>query len=122
MKLTRFAVLAVVALVGAVACEEDITGGGEAFAIVTNRSQQTVARNTQFSITAYTIDSNNRRIPGALTAAAAGPALSLDSVVYIQELSETRIFARGTAVSAAPGTDITISGHNLTATSKVIVN
>lgn len=124
MKFTRFALLAVVALVGTVACEKDITSEdrGEPFAIVTNRSQQTVTRDLPFSITAYTIDQNNRRIPGALSAASAGPALSVDSVVYIQELSETRVFARGTAVSAA-GTDITITGPSgLTATTKIIIN
>jgi hypothetical protein len=121
MKLTRFAVLAVIALVGAVACEEDISGVGEPFAIVANRSQITLAQNGQFTITAYTIDQNNRRVPGELTAVAAGPAIQLDSVRYIQELSETRIFTRGVSASAA-GTDLTISGHGLADTVLVIVN
>src|SRR5688572_19168475 len=120
MKLTRFAVLAVIALVGAVACEKDISGVGEPFAIVANRSQVTLTQNGQFTITAYTIDRNNRRIQGELTATAAGPAIAFDSVRYIQELSETRIFTRGVSASAA-GTDITIAGHGLTATTKVIV-
>jgi hypothetical protein len=122
MKFTRFALLAFVATIGLVACSEDPTetNQGEPFAIVTDRSQATVARNVQFTITAYTIDQNNRRVPGALTATAAGPAVSFDSVVYVQELSETRVFARGTAASAA-GTDITITGNGLTATSKIIV-
>jgi hypothetical protein len=123
MKFTRFALLAVMALVGTVACSDDPTdvGSGEPFAIVTNRSTTTVARNTQFTITAYTIDQNNRRIPGALAASSAGPAVTLDSVVYVQELSETRVFARGVAASAN-GTDIQFSGQGLTATTKVIVN
>jgi hypothetical protein len=124
MKLTRFAVLAVIALVGAVACEEDITSNGdsgEPFAIVANRSQLTVTRNNQFTITAYTIDANNRRVPGELTAVAAGPAVQLDSVKYVQELSETRIFTRGITVNAA-GTDVVISGHGLADTVLVIVN
>ena len=62
MKLTRFAVLAVMALVGTVACEKDITSNddsGEPFAIVANRSTLTLAQNGQFTITAYTIDANN---------------------------------------------------------------
>lgn len=122
MKLTRFALLAFVATVGMAACSDDPTetNQGEPFAIVTDVAQATVARNTQFSIRAYTIDQNNRRVPGALTAAPAGPAVSIDSVKYVQELSETRVFARGTQASAA-GTDITISGHGLTYTSKIIV-
>jgi hypothetical protein len=121
MKLTRFAVLAVIALVGAVACEEDISGVGEPFAIVANRSQITLAPNNQFTITAYTIDRNNRRVPGELTAQAAGPAIQFDSVRYIQELSETRIFTRGVSIDSV-GTDITIQGHGLTDTVRVIVH
>jgi hypothetical protein len=121
MKLTRLAALAAIALT---ACDSDPTndGAGDPFAIVTNRSQTTVARDVQFTLTAYTIDRNNRRIPGALTATSAGPAVSLDSVVYVQELSETRVFARGVAASAQ-GTDIHFAGQaGLSATTRVIVN
>jgi hypothetical protein len=122
MKFTRFALLAFVATVGTVACSDDPTeaNAGEPFAIVTDVATKTIARNTQFAIRAYTIDQNNRRVPGVLSAQPAGPAVSIDSTVYVQELSETRVFARGTAASAA-GTDITITGHGLTYTSKVIV-
>jgi hypothetical protein len=122
MKFTRFALLAFAATVGLAACSEDPTeaGQGEPFAIVTDVAQATTPRNTQLSIRAYTIDQNNRRIPGALTAQPAGPAISIDSTVYVQELSETRFFVRGTTASAA-GTDLTITGHGLTATSKIIV-
>jgi hypothetical protein len=123
MKLTRFAVLAVMALVGTVACEKDITGddSGEPFAIVANRSTLTLSQNNQFTITAYTIDANNRRVPGELTAVSGGAAVAFDSVRYIQELSETRIFTRGVSASAA-GTDVVISGHGLADTVTVIVN
>ena len=124
MKLTRFAVLAVMALVGTVACEKDITSNddsGEPFAIVANRSTLTLAQNGQFTITAYTIDANNRRVPGELTAVSGGAAVAFDSVRYVQELSETRIFTRGVSASAA-GTDVVIAGHGLADTVTVIVN
>lgn len=122
MKFRLLSLLALVATLGAVACSDDPTdeGRGEPFAIVTDRTQITVPRNTSTAITAYTIDRNNRRIPGALTATPAG-GISLDSTKYVQELSETRFFVRGTA--ALPnGADLTITGPaNLTATTKVIV-
>ena len=120
MKFRPFALLAFVATVGLVACADEITGNGEPFAIVTDRSELTLAEGNQQAIRAYVIDQNNRRIPGALTALPAGPAGTLDSVVYIAPLAETRVFARGAAPSAA-GTDITIQGHSLTTTVKVIV-
>jgi hypothetical protein len=123
MKFKLLSLLALVATVGMVACSDDPTdeGRGEPFAIVTTRTQTTVARNTGFSLTAFTIDRNNRRIPGALTATPAAGTLVMDSTVYVQELSETRFFLRGTA-AAASGVDLTISGPGgLTATTKVII-
>ena len=122
MKFRLFSLLALVAALGAVACSDDPTeaNSGEPFAIVTDRTQITVARNTSTAITAYTIDQNNRRIPGALTATVTAP-VSLDSTKYVPELTETRFFVRGTA--AAPnGVDMTISGPSgLTKTTHVIV-
>lgn len=122
MKFRLLSLLALVATLGAVACSDDPTdeGRGEPFAIVTDRTQITVPRNTSTAITAYTIDRNNRRIPGALTATPAA-GISLDSTKYVQELSETRFFVRGTA--ALPnGANLTITGPaNLSATTKVIV-
>ena len=122
MKFRLFSLLALVAALGAVACSDDPTeaNSGEPFAIVTDRTQITVARNTSTAITAYTIDQNNRRIPGALTATVTAP-VSLDSTKYVPELTETRFFVRGTA--AAPnGVDMTISGPSgLTKTAHVIV-
>ena len=121
MKFRPFALLAFVATVGLVACDDDPTSenAGNPFAIVTDRSETHLSVNGQRSITAYAIDENNRRIPGILSAVPAGPAVTLDSVVYIAPLAETRVFARG--ASATAGTDITISGHNLTTTVNVIV-
>lgn len=123
MKFKPFALLAFVATVGLVACDEDPTdeGRAEPFAIVANRSQATVARNAPLTITAYTIDANNRRVAGELTASPAGSQVVIDSIRYISELTETRIFVRGVAASAA-GTDVTITGHGLSTTTKVIVN
>ena len=122
MKFRLLSLLALVATLGAVACSDDPTdeGRGEPFAIVTDRTQITVPRNTSTAITAYTIDRNNRRIPGALTATPAG-GIVLDSTKYVQELSETRFFVRGTA--ALPnGADLTITGPaGLTKTAHVIV-
>jgi hypothetical protein len=124
MKLRLLSLLALVATLGAVACSDDPTddGRGEPFAIVTDRTQITVPRNTSTAITAYTIDRNNRRIPGALTGSlAGGGTVSLDSTIYVQELSETRFFVRGTA-ALPTGADLTITGpSNLTATTHVIV-
>lgn len=122
MKFRPFALLAFVAATGLIACSEDPTeaGDGQPLAIITNRSETTLARNAQFTIVAYTIDQNNRRIPGQLSATPAGSAVAVDSVRYVPELIETRVFIRGVSASSA-GTDVTITGHNLTATTKVIV-
>jgi ABC-type glycerol-3-phosphate transport system substrate-binding protein len=122
MKFRLFAMVALVAAMGTVACSDDpaSVGAGDPELIVTTRSQTSVARNTPFTVTAFTIDASNRRVPGVLEANAAGPAVAIDSVRYVPELSETRVFARGTA--ATTGTDITFRGHGLTATTTVIVN
>jgi hypothetical protein len=124
MKFRPFALLAFIATVGLVACSEDPTevGHGDPFAIVSTRTQITVPRNVSTSITAYTIDQNNRRIPGALTATSANTAaLVLDSTIYVQELSETRFFVSGLTVSAT-GVDLTITGpSSLTKTATVII-
>ena len=123
MKFRLYSLLALVATAGLVACSDDPTdeGRGEPFAIVTDRTQIHVARNVSTAITAYTIDRNNRRIPGALTASVAGSAVALDSTKYVAELSETRFFVRGTA--AAPnGVDLMITGPaGLTKTTHIIV-
>jgi hypothetical protein len=120
MKFRLFSLLALVAALGAVACSDDPTdaGAGEPFAIVTDRTLVTIPRNTSTAITAYTIDQNNRRIPGALTAQPAA-GIVLDSTNYVQELSETRFFVSGSA--ASPGADLTITGNGLTKTTTVIV-
>lgn len=120
MKFRPFALLAFAVAVGAVACSEEIAGLGEPFAIVADRSTITAARNVGFSVSAYTVDPNNRRIPGALAGTIAG--VTLDSTVYVQELSETRFFMKGTAAVAAPGADLVITGHGLTDTTHVIIN
>jgi hypothetical protein len=121
MKLRPIALVALVATVGLIACKEDIAGAGEPEMIVPNRATTTLAtRTATATITAYTIDQNNRRIPGVLAAQPAAAALALDSTVYVPELAETRFFIRGTAASAT-GTDLQITGHGLTATTTVII-
>jgi len=123
MKFRLFSLLALVTALGAVACSDDPTdaGRGEPFAIVTDRTEIHLSRNVSTAITAYTIDANNRRIPGALTGTVAAP-VTLDSTKYVQELSETRFFVRGT--TAVPnGADLTITGPSgLTKTTHIIVN
>ena len=121
MKFRLFSLLALVAALGAGACSDDPTdeGSGEPAAIVTNRSQITATRNVSFSITAFVIDQNNRRVPGALRGSVGG-GVTMDSTVYVQELTETRFFMR--AAQAVTGTDLTITGPaGLTKTTHIIV-
>lgn len=117
MRLRAFALLACVAVVGMAACSEDPTEAGnlEPSAIVTNLSTTTRTVGTDFSITAYTIDKNNARIPGALTASGSG--ITVDSTPYFPELQETRVFAHATAIST--DATITITGGNLSKTVSV---
>jgi hypothetical protein len=121
MKFKPFALLACLTLALA-ACADDPTneGSGEAEAIVVSHSQRTIALNSRATITAYAIDRNFARIPGQLTATSAGPAVVVDSVKYDANVQETQIFIRAAQASSA-GTDLTISGHNLTKTVKVII-
>lgn len=122
MKFRLLSLLALVATAGLVACSDDPLdeGSGEPFAIVTDRTEIHVTRGVSTAITAFTIDRNNRRIPGALDGSLAAGTVTLDSTKYVAELSETRFFVRGTA--AAPnGVDLTISGPSgLTKTVTVI--
>ena len=122
MKLRPFALLAcLTTFVALGACEEDITAeGGTAEAIVTDYSERHVALNAKATIVAYTIDSNFARIPGQLAAASAGPAVVVDSVRYDPQVQETQIFIRAASASAA-GTDLTVTGHGLTKTVKIII-
>ena len=123
MKLKPFALLASLTTVLVLsACEKDVTdaGSGEAEAIVTSHSERHIAINTRATITAYAIDGNFTRIPGQLTAASAGPAVVVDSVRYDPNIQETQIFIRGASASAA-GTDLTVSGHGLTKTVKIVI-
>jgi hypothetical protein len=101
------------------ACSEDPTESGnlEPSAIVTDLSTTTRTVGTQFSITAYTIDKNNARIPGALTAASSA-GLVVDSTVYFPELQETRVFVHATAIDSTSAA-ITITGGNLSKTVRV---
>ncbi len=121
MKFRLYSLLALVATAGLVACSDDPTdeGRGEPFAIVTDRSQTVQAEGVSFSVTAYTIDNNNRRISGRLEGTLAGGPVALDSTVYVQELSETRFFMTGS--DATDGVDLTIQGHGLTKTAVIIV-
>lgn len=120
MKFRPFALLAFAAALGVTACSEDIQGLGEPFAIVADRSTITAAPGVGFSVSAYTVDLNNRRIPGQLTGTITG--VTMDSTIYVQELSETRFFMKGTAEVAAPGAELVITGHGLTDTTFVIID
>lgn len=122
MKFRPFVLLACVAALGLAACEDDPAGTGVPFAIATNQTTFTINQNVSTPVIAFTLDQNNRRITGALTAAQPVAPLVLDSTVYVQELSETRFFVKGTASIPAPGGQLIISGHGLTDTVFVIVN
>jgi hypothetical protein len=124
MKLKHFSLLAsLVAVVGLGACREDPTeaGTGEPEAIVSTRSESHAAKSAAFSITAFTVDKNLKRIAGPLTATSAGTAVTVDSAVYFPELAETRVFLR-TGTAASTGTIVTLSGHGLTKDVKVVVS
>lgn len=121
MKLKSFALLACLT-VALGACEKDLTDedSGTPEAIVTDFSERHIAVNTRATIVAYTIDGNFTRIPGVLTATSAGPAVVVDSVRYDPQIQETQIFIRGASASSA-GTDLTVSGHGLTKTVKIVI-
>ncbi|MGQ0560333.1 MAG: hypothetical protein ACT443_00500 [Gemmatimonadota bacterium] len=121
MKLKPFAFLACVLVVGLSACREDPTeeNVGVPEAIVSNRSETHQAVGATFTITAYVVDGNLQRIPGALTASAAGSAVTVDSAVFDPILAETDFFLRANA--ATEGTTVTLSGQGLTKDVKVVV-
>jgi hypothetical protein len=123
MKFRPFALLAcLVTVVGVTACQEDPTeeGTGVPEAILTNRTEiHTTVGNKSF-FTAFTVDRNLKRIPGILSATSAGGAVVIDSVRYLNELAETRIFYNPTAASTA-GTSVTVTGHGLSTDVKVVI-
>jgi len=124
MKFRPYAMLtALVALVGLAACSNDPTAAntGTPEAIVTNRSTTTQTMGTKFTIVAYAIDKNVQRMTGKLDAVSAGSAVTIDSVVYVHEVLETRVFLN-LAAKSATGTVVTISGHGLTKDVKIIVS
>ena len=125
MKLKLYAMIAcLVASAGVAACDEDPTeaGTGEPEAIVTTLSATTRARNTAFTITAYAVDKNLHRIPGALTATPASAAVVVDSTRYVPELSATRIYQKtGATPTPAPAATVTITGQGLSKDLKVII-
>ena len=122
MKLRPFALLACTLVVGLSACQEDPVqaGVGVPETIVSNRSETHQTVGATFTVTAYTIDKNLQRIPGALTATSAGPAITVDSAIYDPILTETRVYMKANAVSAT-GTNVTLTGHNLSKDVKVII-
>lgn len=105
------------------ACTKDPTssGSGVAETIVLNRSTTNRSVGEKFSIIAYSVDKNIQRMAGKLDATSAGPAIVIDSVIYLPELLETRVFLNAAAKSAS-GTFITVSGHGLSADVKVVVS
>lgn len=125
MKLKLYAMIAcLVATAGVAACDEDPTseGVGEPEAIVTTLSQTTRARNTAFTITAFAVDKNLHRIPGALTVTPADANVIVDSTRYVPELSETRLYLKtGATAVPAPGATVTVTGQGLTKDLKVII-
>jgi hypothetical protein len=122
MKLRPFALLACALVVGLSACREDPTQAstGVPETIVSNRSETHQAVGATFTVTAYVIDKNLQRIPGALTATSAGAAVRVDSAVYDPILTETRVYMKANSASAA-GTNVTLAGHGLTKDVKVII-
>lgn len=124
MKLKHFAMIALLAgTAGLAACDEDPTssGVGEPEAIVTTLSQTSRARNTPFTITAYAVDKNLHRIPGALSVTPS-PGVTVDSTKYIPELSETRLYLRtGGTAAPAPGVTVKVQGHSLEKDIQVII-
>jgi len=121
MKL-RTSLLACALVVGLSACQEDPTqaGVGSPETIVANRSETHQAVGNSFTVTAFTIDKNLQRIPGKLEAATSGPAVTVDSAIYDPILTETRVYMKANAVSAT-GTNVTLTGHNLSKDIKVII-
>jgi hypothetical protein len=123
MKFRPFALLAcLVTVVGLSACQEDPTADGDGVpqAIQTDRTELHQAVGTKFTVIAFAIDQNLKRIPGILDAQPAGAAVVIDSVRYVSGLAETRVFI--TAASASPaGTTVTISGHGLSTDVTVII-
>lgn len=123
MKFRTYALVAgALTVIGLAACSQDPTGSGsgEPEAIVTNRSEINQTKNASFSVTAYAIDKNDQRMAGKLEAVSNGAAIVVDSVPYVPELLETRVFMKAVG-STASGTTVTISGHGLTKDVKVIV-
>jgi hypothetical protein len=103
------------------ACREDPTEAnvGAPEAIISNRSETHQAVGATFTITAYTVDGNLQRIPGALTATAAAGAVTVDSAVYDPILTETDFYLR--ANGASEGATVTLQGHGLTKDVTVVV-
>lgn len=121
MKFKSTALLACALVVGLTACQEDPTEAnvGVPEAIVATRAETNLAKGGTVSVQAYVVDKNLQRIPGALTATAAGTGVTIDSVKYVPELTHTLIFIR--AGQAAGSTNVTLSGHGLTKDIKVNV-
>lgn len=123
MKFRLLAQLAsLVAVFGIAACSEDPTdpGDGVPEAIATSRSEIHQTLGGKFTLIAFTLDKNTKRIPGVLDANSAGSAVVVDSVRYAAELAETRIFLNAAAASE-DGTTVTVSGQGLTKDVTVIV-
>ena len=123
MKLIPSALLTCLSVIALAACSSDITaeGSGTPQAIVASRSILATTRGTQAQITAYAVDQNNQRMAGKLDAISAGPAVTIDSVVYVPELLETRVYLKPVSVSSA-GVSVTLSGHGLTKDVKITVS
>jgi hypothetical protein len=115
MKFRLYALLALATTMGLVACSEDPTaaGSGTPVAIISNRTTTTATLGTKFSLTTYVIDQNAQRMEGALTATTSGTNIAIDSVVYVKETLETKIFINPKTATST-GNVITVSGHGLT--------
>lgn len=112
-------VLALAAL-GA-ACEEDPTeaGSGDPATIVVSRSVTNQLVPVPFTLTAQVLDRRFTRLPTAIDAASAKPAVvRVDSTNFFLELRETRVFL--TPLAADTSTIITFSASGLSATTKVV--
>ena len=123
MKSRLYALLVLTTTMGLAACSEDpaAAGSGKPLSIEANRSLTSAAVGAKFSLTAFAIDENAQRMEGALQASTTGSNIAIDSVIYVRELLETRIYVNPKTTTAT-GQTITVTGHSLTKDIVVKVN
>jgi len=83
-----------VAVAALAACDDSPTseGAGDAFAIVSNRATTRQVVGVQFQVAAQTVDRGNTPLPSAIEVTPSGASLRIDSVRFLSELQESRIY------------------------------